>query len=83
MEQVGSTFKEALQKTLDQFGDNPDVEQVVVIVAKKDGTCETITDINRPLTLTMRMLAGAAEAIYEQKLALVKQTQGAPEIVES
>lgn len=81
---IVSNYKAMLEEAAKAIGDNDDeVENVVVVVAKKDGKFTTLTDINCPMTITLKMMEGAIKAIFETKLKRIKETNGEAEIVES
>ena len=81
-EMLGTDFGPMMDRAKELVA-NGENENVIVIIAKKDGNFHALTDIETPLTISVTMMQGAAQAFFEAKKKRVQDTQGSPEIVES
>lgn len=64
------TFAAGLEIAREVIGDESQVDQVLIVIAKKDGQLETITDISKPIGLTVLMAQAAIKDILSQQLAM-------------
>lgn len=69
-------FKQAVEEIGKTFENDDEVENVVLIVARKDGQLHVITDINCPLTVTAIIMQQAAKSIFEKRQARDAEQEG-------